>query len=315
MLKVSWDTERFKEGLVDEGIPLAGATIGAGLGKGLRGAALGYAAGAGASLLHSKLKGEKPSMTKKLLAGGALGYGLGGGLHGGLEHLTRNAKGIGKTLFHSDSGWKHFTEEAIPAVGATLGTGIAMGMGPSHQNKVPPEHGQLVKRGSDMSVLEEIEKIAKTINIPQKLVEAPSLLRGIKSAKGIRGASGTPKIVLSSASPEMLVALHDDLIKISKQYSTQQMMQAQGAKDSFLARAQPMQQATPRATGQSMARHDMYSSFMPPAQAPAPAVRAPVQQVARAVPKAAPVAAAAKAAPGTAGKAVGVLGRIGKFFR
>lgn len=129
--KLAFSWHGFREGLVDEGIPLAGATLGAGFG-GLRGAALGYAGGGGISLLRSKLRGERPSMSRKLLAAGALGYGTGGLLHGGLEHLTRGATAgsLGQQLFHAPGAGtfvSRLSEEALPAAGATLGTGVAMG--------------------------------------------------------------------------------------------------------------------------------------------------------------------------------------------
>jgi hypothetical protein len=126
--KKSWDWGKFREGIVDEGIPLAGATVGAGMG-GLRGAALGYAAGGGLSLLRSKLKGEKPSTTRKLLAAGALGYGGGGLMHAGLAHLTRDAAkgGLAHRLFRTHGVSSRLMEEALPAAGATLATGIATG--------------------------------------------------------------------------------------------------------------------------------------------------------------------------------------------
>jgi hypothetical protein len=130
--KRAWSWHGFKEGLQDEGIPLAGATIGAGLG-GLRGAALGYAVGGGASMLRSKLRGEQPSMGRKLLAASALGYGAGGLTHAGLEHLTHGARAgsIAQKLFHPLNQNKgtfvsRLAEEALPAAGATLATGYTM---------------------------------------------------------------------------------------------------------------------------------------------------------------------------------------------
>jgi hypothetical protein len=139
-----WDSKKFREGLVDEGIPLAGATIGARYG-GLRGAALGYAAGGTASLARSYAKGEKPSMSRKLLAAGALGYGAGGGAHALLEHATKGAKAgkgiLGKIRsgFHAGAGsspkLRRTVEEALPATGATLATGVAMGTSGSKKDK------------------------------------------------------------------------------------------------------------------------------------------------------------------------------------
>jgi hypothetical protein len=134
--KIAWDWHKFREGIMDEGIPLAGATVGARYG-GLRGAALGYAAGGGASIARSYAKGEKPSGTRKLLAAGALGYGIGGGAHALGEKLTHGAQagkgllGKMKPAFHPPGGAGASTrlsrtvEEALPAAGATLMTGVA----------------------------------------------------------------------------------------------------------------------------------------------------------------------------------------------
>lgn len=138
----AWSWKGFKEGLQDEGVPLSGATIGAGLGGMLgrggggvtRGAALGYAAGSGVSILRSKLRGEQPSMSRKLLAAGGLGYGMGGGLHALGEHLTQKAKpGALRTLFHGGASPQAghrlaagLTEEGLPAIGATLMTARTM---------------------------------------------------------------------------------------------------------------------------------------------------------------------------------------------
>ena len=126
----TWSWKGFKEGLQDEGIPLAGATIGAGFG-GLRGAALGYAAGGAASMLRSKLRGEQPSMGRKLLAASALGYGAGGLMHGGITGAAKRFGGQGaKALFPShgmpESFKSRLLEEALPAAGATLATGYTM---------------------------------------------------------------------------------------------------------------------------------------------------------------------------------------------
>lgn len=142
--KMDW--HKFREGLVDEGIPLTGATLGAAIGgkygKGLTGAALGYAAGGGASLLRSKLKGETPSASRAMLAGGALGYGLGGLGHAGLSAAFKNSRkagamgAIGRGL-HQEGRFLHGAlEEGLPAIGATLGTATAMGM---HKDKPEPQ--------------------------------------------------------------------------------------------------------------------------------------------------------------------------------
>lgn len=135
--KLAFDWDQFKEGLYDEGIPLAGATIGAAAGKGLRGAALGYSAGAGVSMLGSKLKGEEPSSARRLLAGGALGYGMGGLAHGAIESTTKGVKNrTVQNMFHNPGSRAHyFAEEGIPAVGATLGTATAMGYEGKHKHK------------------------------------------------------------------------------------------------------------------------------------------------------------------------------------
>lgn len=163
--KLSWNWEGFKEGLVDEGIPLAGATLGAGLGglKGsaLRGAALGYAAGGGASILRSKLKGEEPSLSRKLLAASALGYGLGGLSHWGLEHATHGAPvgSIRQKMFHPNTAVhphgtfvSNLTEEALPALGATLGTGVAMATHNDHGRAEDGVHKSASKLASDPSM-------------------------------------------------------------------------------------------------------------------------------------------------------------------
>jgi len=145
--KLAWSWEGFKEGLQDEGIPLSGATIGAGLGhaikkgKGLTGAALGYAAGSGASILQSKLKGEEPSTARKVLALSGMGYGMGGLTHAGLERITKNIKpGALKSIFHEGAKdtWKARlmqagAEEGIPALGATAMTGVALATDKSHR--------------------------------------------------------------------------------------------------------------------------------------------------------------------------------------
>lgn len=136
--KLAWSWEGFKEGLQDEGIPLSGATIGAGLGaikkKGLTGAALGYAAGSGASILRSKLKGEEPTTARKVLALSGLGYGMGGMAHAGLGRLTKNIKpGTLRSVFHEAEHdpskirlLQGLAEEGIPALGATTMTGVAL---------------------------------------------------------------------------------------------------------------------------------------------------------------------------------------------
>ena len=125
--KTSMDWHKFREGVEDEGIPLGGAAIGAALSKNsLRGAALGYAAGGGASLLRSKLRGEQPSMSRKILAASALGYGAGGAAHGALEHVLGHNPKAAK-YFTEATGRGRFVSEALPAAGATLGTGIALG--------------------------------------------------------------------------------------------------------------------------------------------------------------------------------------------
>lgn len=142
--KLAFNWHKFREGIVDEGIPLGGATIGAAIGhrNPLRGAALGYAAGGAASLGRSLMKKERPSTSQALLAGGALGYGLGGLSHAGLTRLTAKAgKGLGRfpklrSAFHGHgTRLGSFVEEAMPATGATLGTGVAMGMMGSKDKK------------------------------------------------------------------------------------------------------------------------------------------------------------------------------------
>jgi hypothetical protein len=144
--KMAFDWKKFREGVSDEGVPLTGATIGAALGGskrlgqigGLRGAALGYAAGSGLSILRSKLKGEKPSMGRKVLALSGLGYGMGGLAHAGLEAAVKapatragreaSAKVLKWFPAHGKETWQgNLLEEGIPAAGAILGTGVAYG--------------------------------------------------------------------------------------------------------------------------------------------------------------------------------------------
>ena len=143
--KLAWSWDGFKEGLRDEGIPLAGATLGAGVGsiynKGLTGAALGYALGGGASILRSKLQGKEVSPEQKMLALGALGYGAGGLAHAGLGRLRPHgifgeASEVVKTV---PGAWRQklvrgLTEEGLPALGATLGTAYAVGSSKQHPN-------------------------------------------------------------------------------------------------------------------------------------------------------------------------------------
>jgi len=124
--KIAWDWKGFKEGIVDEGIPLGGATIGATLGhaKPLRGAALGYAAGGALSLMRGKGKkktAEEPSDARRVLGASAMGYGAGAGAHLGLSRIAKF-----RPHLHA-KGWKGaLLEEGLPAIGATLATGVAM---------------------------------------------------------------------------------------------------------------------------------------------------------------------------------------------
>lgn len=80
---------------------------------------------------------RKPmSLGRKILGASALGYGLGGLSHAAASGATKGlAKGSKlKGLFHGQSGWKKsLVEEGMPAVGATLGTGIAYG---SHKGPI-----------------------------------------------------------------------------------------------------------------------------------------------------------------------------------
>ena len=162
----TWSWKGFKEGLADEGIPLAGATAGAGLGRlaqmsgrpglknmtSLTGAALGYAAGSGASMLRAKLRGDTkgPSTAQRVLAMSGLGYGMGGIAHAGASALA--ARGVQRAgvagakapgmlrkafapeamheLGHNVSRGTHALgstlEEALPAAAATGMTGAAL---------------------------------------------------------------------------------------------------------------------------------------------------------------------------------------------
>ena len=134
--KLGFDWGKFREGVVDEGIPLGGATIGAALGhrNPLRGAALGYAGGSAASLAREQLKPKEKRkampLSRKILAGSGLGYGAGGLAHAALA--SRAAGKAGKSIFKGHGMAQAAAEEALPAAGATLGTGIAMG---THKGK------------------------------------------------------------------------------------------------------------------------------------------------------------------------------------
>lgn len=142
--KLAWSWEGFKEGVRDEGIPLGGAVLGAGLGsiygKGLTGAALGYAAGGGASILRSKLRGEQVSPEQKVLAMSALGYGAGGLLHAGIaKKFPTGAFGeVEKHLPWKTNLVRGLTEEGLPALGAVLGTGAAMATTPRPHQHIHP---------------------------------------------------------------------------------------------------------------------------------------------------------------------------------
>lgn len=162
--KIAFNMQKFREGLVDEGIPLGGATLGATLGwrNPLRGAALGYAAGSAASLARERLKPKEQRkeapLSRKILAMSGMGYGLGGLAHGGLSRLAARP-GAGKALKSTFTGHgrlQSFAEEGLPALGATLGTGVAMGAHKEPRKpktasvktaytKVVPERGEMGK--------------------------------------------------------------------------------------------------------------------------------------------------------------------------
>jgi hypothetical protein len=156
--KISFDWERAKEGIKDEGIPLAGATLGAYLGKGIRGSAMGYAAGGLGQiglnkLMHRDDPNKQRNMAARVLGASAIGYGLGGGAHALGEHLTkglnkRNPGALMARAFHGGEGsrLKHGVEELFPAIGATTATGIAMGTGHSGAKKAAPQPTQPLQK-------------------------------------------------------------------------------------------------------------------------------------------------------------------------
>lgn len=226
--KLAFDWGQFREGLVDEGVPLAGATAGAALGGGnrLRGAALGYAAGGAASLLRNKLstdpakRNKKMSATQKVLGASALGYGAGGAIHAlGSSAVKKTGKGLLTKAFH---GGEHsrlagLVEEALPATGATLGTAVSMGMTP-HKKKTPaagfqPEQDNPMPQTQPKiasAMRDELSKIAQvkvagpfdrlfrqrdaarmsTTSLPKPPSISPEAAAssGLRSATGIRGA-------------------------------------------------------------------------------------------------------------------------------
>lgn len=148
------DWAGFKEGLRDEGIPLAGATLGAGVGEAmghpLIGGALGYAAGAGASALRAKLKKDPPSEARNVLAASGAGYGAGGLTHVGLGKALGSESGIRQILFSTHEPIPHgifntpgkagflrgLVAEGLPAAGAVLGTGLMMSHQRNKENKL-----------------------------------------------------------------------------------------------------------------------------------------------------------------------------------
>jgi hypothetical protein len=146
------DWTGFKEGLKDEGIPLAGATLGAGVGEAfhqpLIGGALGYAAGSGASALRAKLKKDPPSEARNVLAASGAGYGAGGLAHVGLGKILGKRPGIAQAIFHGEVpagarfinmpgralALKGIAGEGLPALGAIIGTGLMMSHEHNKQN-------------------------------------------------------------------------------------------------------------------------------------------------------------------------------------
>lgn len=203
--KVAWDWSGFRSGVLDEGIPLSGAAIGAGLG-GLPGAALGYAAGSGLSVARSYAKGEKPSAARKMLAAGGLGFGLGGLAHYGLKGATAKAVGTGvlskmRPFFHEAANapkkvWNkvHAVEEFLPATGATLATGASMATDKKKPTGAPGKNIQKV--ACEMRRRMKI----KRANFAQTAVQAGTQVLGSGRARTlVEGAKKVAPVVKKPA--------------------------------------------------------------------------------------------------------------------
>lgn len=137
--KTAWSWEGFKEGVKDEGIPLSGAIVGAALGhrNPLRGAALGYLGGSAASVGSSLAQGKEITPGQALLAASGAGYGLGAlGHMAGAKYLP-NAAIAGRKLFQGHGMLQSGIEEAMPAVGATLGAGVGSALTHKKEKAAP----------------------------------------------------------------------------------------------------------------------------------------------------------------------------------
>jgi hypothetical protein len=136
--KMAFSWQGFKDGIEEEGIPLSGAVLGAGLGwrNPLRGAALGYLGGSAASVGKALATGEEVTPARALLAASGAGYGLGALGHMGLQKFAPNAAIAGRKLFQGHGPIQSGLEELLPATGATLGAGLASGL-THNQTKQP----------------------------------------------------------------------------------------------------------------------------------------------------------------------------------
>lgn len=136
--KMAFSWQGFKDGIEEEGIPLSGAVLGAGLGwrNPLRGAALGYLGGSAASVGKALATGEEVTPARALLAASGAGYGLGALGHMGLQKFVPNAAIAGRKLFQGHGPIQSGLEELLPATGATLGAGLASGL-THNQTKQP----------------------------------------------------------------------------------------------------------------------------------------------------------------------------------
>ncbi len=193
--KLAWSWDGFKEGLVDEGIPLSGAVIGAAVGhkNPLRGAALGYLGGSAASVGRSLATGEPIGPGQALLAASGAGYGLGALGHMGLQKVLPAASRLGKA-FNGHGMLQSGVEELMPAVGATLGAATAGGL--THKQNQPAKIaglGHLYKTVKDVRSLSNNARTTVKQLSPkdysgwqEKVMNGPLGQRAVDSAELIR---------------------------------------------------------------------------------------------------------------------------------
>jgi hypothetical protein len=193
--KLAWSWDGFREGLVDEGIPLSGAVIGAAVGhkNPLRGAALGYLGGSAASVGRSLATGEPIGPGQALLAASGAGYGLGALGHMGLQKALPAASRLGRA-FNGHGMLQSGVEELMPAVGATLGAATAGGL--THKQSQPSKIaglGHLYKTVKDVRSLSNNARTTVKQLSPkdygrwqEKVMNGPLGQRAVDSAEFIR---------------------------------------------------------------------------------------------------------------------------------